>query len=205
MQNHIAGLFKQEQNLGEASQALRLAGFTSDSIKVLARKPHNAPLHKDRVQAPAVGRSALLGALSLGLAGALLGLIIGLGIIPLPGVDPAVLRSNPVSVLSSALIGFAWGAATGAILGTAVRLLGSRDKVRITSRGVKRGGLLLVVPAGDRQREEAARRILRENGAVDVQNLTDKWDLSVWSDFNELPSTAEGGDPAIPRGPRGIS
>ena len=58
MQNYIGGLFKREEDAGTALQALRRAGFSEESITLLARKPQAAPVHKDRVQAPAVGRKA---------------------------------------------------------------------------------------------------------------------------------------------------
>lgn len=188
MENVIGGLFKREDQADMASQSLRRQGFADREISLLARKPHNAPVHRDRVQAPVVGKSAVMGAIVLSLLGGLLGLLFGLGIIPLPGVDSATYRIVPAFVFTAVAAGVLAGGVTGAILGVASRLFTSKDKVAITEKGVKRGGLLLVVRLpDDNARLETARRILEEHGAVDLQNLSEKWDPGVWSDFTELP------------------
>ncbi|HEY5902722.1 MAG TPA: hypothetical protein VIU39_09215 [Anaerolineales bacterium] len=187
METVIGGLFKREDQADAASRALRREGFGEREVSLLARKPHNAPVHLDRIQAPAVGRSAVVGAVMLAMAGALLGLLLGIGVIPLPGVDAATYRVVPAFVLSAVAAGAVAGGVTGAILGVASRLFTSRDKVAITSQGVKRGGLLLVVRPHDDRQLETARRILEQNGAVDLQDLNEKWDPEVWSDFNQVP------------------
>lgn len=187
METVIGGLFKREDQADAASRALRREGFGEREVSLLARKPHNAPVHLDRIQAPAVGRSAVVGAVMLAMAGALLGLLLGIGVIPLPGVDAATYRVVPAFVLSAVAAGAVAGGVTGAILGVASRLFTSRDKVAITSQGVKRGGLLLVVRPHDDTQLETARRILEQNGAVDLQDLNEKWDPEVWSDFNQVP------------------
>ena len=187
METVIGGLFKREDQADAASRALRREGFGEREVSLLARKPHNAPVHLDRIQAPAVGRSAVVGAVMLAMAGGLLGLLLGIGVIPLPGVDAATYRVVPAFVLSAVAAGAVAGGVTGAILGVASRLFTSRDKVAITSQGVKRGGLLLVVRPHDDRQLETAWRILEQNGAVDLQDLNEKWDPEVWSDFNQVP------------------
>jgi hypothetical protein len=119
----------------------------------------------------------------------LIGLLIGLAIIPLPGVDAATYRVSPLFVLTAVLAGLVAGGVTGAILGTAVRLLRTNNKVRITRKGIQRGGLLVVARVGQMNSEETARRILEENGAADLQNLTEKWDASVWDEVSEVEQT----------------
>jgi hypothetical protein len=187
MENVIGGLFKRKEQAVMASQTLRSRGFRDREISLLARKPHNAPVHQDRVQAPVVGRSAVWGAVALGLLGGVVGLLFGLGVIPLPGVDAATYRVVPLFVLAAVAAGMLGGGVTGAILGVAFRLLSSKDKVAITEKGVRRGGLVLVVRLPDEGRVDTARQILEENGAVDLEDLSEKWDPAVWSDFTEVP------------------
>lgn len=191
MNDHVGGLFKQETKAAQAAGELRRAGFMEDSIRMLARKPHYEPVHEDRVQAPSVGRSALRGGVLLGAIGAFIGLLIGLGVLPIPALDTVFNRTNPLFIVNAVGFGLAWGAVTGIILGAAARLLGSRDRVSITSKGVKRGGLLVVTLTDEAHTEAEARRILENHGAVDIQNLTDKWDLGIWSDFREFQSGTE--------------
>src|SRR5512139_428527 len=105
METSVGGLFKTEQNLNSASERLQQAGFDSGAISVLARKPKNAPVHPDRVQAPQVARSVLLGAGVLALAGGMLGLLAGVGVIAIPGVDAATYRISTGFVLASVVAG----------------------------------------------------------------------------------------------------
>src|SRR5574340_857114 len=144
MKNFVGGLFKQEDVARAARRALREAGFSQEDVTILARKPQNAPAHADRVQAPQVGRAALLGAILLGVLGGLFGLLAGLGFIPIPGVDAATYRISTGFVLTSVAAGLIAGGVTGIILGSAFRLFVSKDKAAITDQGIKRGGLLVV-------------------------------------------------------------
>ena len=137
--------------------------------------------------AAAVGGTTLLPDRHPASAGALFGLAAGLGIIPIPGLESASAAMGAGFILGSVAAGAVLGAVTGIILGVALRLTGSRDKVSITDQGVKRGGILLVARVDEEHTEETARRVMEDNGAVDIQNLTDKWDLSIWSDFQEVP------------------
>jgi hypothetical protein len=52
------------------------------------------------------------------------------------------------------------------------------------------GGLLVVALVDEDHAADSARRALQASGAVDLQNLTDKWDLNVWSGFNRLPRSS---------------
>ena len=102
-------------------------------------------------------------------------------------------RSNNVKIqeigisasIGALLAGMVLGVLTGSILGTAARLVMSREKAEITSMGIEQGGLLVIVSAGDSQSETKARRVMEENGARDVGNPSEKWDLKAWSSANE--------------------
>lgn len=186
MRNFIGGLFKKEEDASRARKELREAGFSREDIQILAPRPGDGAVREQPIRAPSVGRTALAGAALLGGLGGLIGLLIGLAIIPIPGVDAATYRFSPGFVLTAILIGLVAGGVTGAIMGTAVRLLRTNNKVRITSQGIQRGGVLVVARVGQMNSEETARRILEENGAADLQNLTEKWDASVWAEVGEM-------------------
>jgi hypothetical protein len=189
MKNFIGGLFKKEEDASQARRALREAGFSREDIQILAPRPGDGAVREQPIRAPAVGRAALWGAALLGGLGGLIGLLIGLAIIPLPGVDAATYRMSALFVLTAVLAGLVAGGVTGAILGSAVRLLRTNNKVRITRKGIQRGGVLVVARIGQMNNEETARRILEENGAADLQNLTEKWDASVWDEVSEMEQT----------------
>jgi hypothetical protein len=73
-------------------------------------------------------------------------------------------------------------ALTGTLIGAAIRLILSADRVKITSQGISLGGLLLTVNI-DPSQQATVNRLLIENGAVDVENLSEMWDPEVWSRY----------------------
>jgi hypothetical protein len=80
------------------------------------------------------------------------------------------------------------GALAGAIVGAAIRLFTSRENARISSTGIHRGGVLLVVDASEDQKA-IAEQVMKANGALDSQNLTEQWDSHVWEGFRKVQSS----------------
>ena len=184
MKNSIGGLFKQKPQADQASKALQEAGFHGEEISMWVHKKH-VPLNQEhRVSPLEIGLSALLGAAVGGIITAIIGLLIGIGNVQVPGVRPDFSRGPFLEAIGFSLFVVS-GALAGAILGAAIRLLTSRENARITSTGIKRGGVLLVVKADDSQKE-LAKRIMNENDALDSENLTEKWDPKVWEGFREM-------------------
>ena len=184
MKNSIGGLFKQKKQAEGAYKALQEAGFNRAEIKMWVHKK-NVPLNEEhRVTPLEIGLSALLGALIGGVLTTVIGFLIGIGEVMVPGVRPDFSRGPFLEMLG--LFQFVMsGALAGAILGAAFRLLTSRENARITPTGIKRGGVLLVVNA-DTSQEEVAKGIMKENGALDLENLSEKWDSHVWEGFREI-------------------
>jgi len=190
MKNSIGGLFKQKTQADQASKALQEAGFNSEEISMWIHKKH-VPLNKEhRVSPLEIGLGALFGAVVAGIITAIIGALIGLRALQVPGVSPDFSRGPFLEMIGFSLFVVS-GALAGAILGAAFRLLTSRENARITLTGIKRGGILLVVNADDTQKE-IAERALKESDALDVENLTQKWDSNVWADFRKVqPAVAD--------------
>jgi hypothetical protein len=183
MKNRIGGLFKKRKDAERADRTLQKAGFQPEVISMLVRKPTIGPINRDRVTGRELGISAGIGALIVAIIG---GFLVGRGVIALPGLEPRLVGLTLGFLLSVMLAGIVFGVLTGAILGTAIRLFISNEKVAITPLGIKRGGVLVVVSVNGVQSEESASQVLEENGAIDVENLTEKWDSKVWSSFQEV-------------------
>jgi hypothetical protein len=183
MKISIGGLFKQIGQADQARNTLQQAGFNAEELKLWVHKQH-VPLNEDhRVSPLEIGLSALLGAVIAGVITAIIGALIGIGEVRFPGVRPDFARGPFIEMMGFFQFVVS-GALAGAILGAASRLLTSRENARITSTGIHRGGVLLVVNADDSQKEMVS-RILQENDALDIQNLTEKWDAKVWDGFKE--------------------
>jgi len=58
------------------------------------------------------------------------------------------------------------------------------------TRKIKQGGVLLTVSVSDSQNESKTRQVLEKNGAIEVGNPSEKWDLNAWVNPNENPSLA---------------
>lgn len=184
MENSIGGLFKTKDQADQAHRALQAAGFKGEEITMWVHKKA-VPLNTDhRVSVQEIGISAAIGgAIGIVLA-AIVGFLIGGREVFVPGFWPNFSRLPYLELVAFALF-LATGALVGIILGVATRLITSRENTRITPTGIKRGGVLVAVKT-DSAREEVAKHVLKENGALDFQNLTEKWDSKVWEGFREV-------------------
>jgi hypothetical protein len=75
-------------------------------------------------------------------------------------------------------------------VGVVARLAAAREKPVFTSAGITHGGVILAVNVEEHQSNNA-KKIMQQAGAIDLVNLTEKWNPNVWSEFRELqpPST----------------
>jgi hypothetical protein len=184
MKNSIGGLFKKRKQADQAYKALQEAGFKSEEITIWVHKKKVPLNYEHRVSAQELGIAAAIGALIVGTIAGFMGLLIARGEIVIPGLRPDFGGGPYLEIIAFALF-LAQGAITGAILAVAIRLLTSRENAEITPTGIKRGGVLLVVKADETQKE-IAERVMKENGALDSENLTEKWDSNVWEGFREV-------------------
>lgn len=99
-------------------------------------------------------------------------------------------RATDVKVQDIARYAFV-GGLIGVLLGAASRLLMSREKAEVMTRQIEKRGVLVTVNVRDSQSEPRARRVMEQNGAQEVGNPSEKWDLDAWFSPNELsPSLA---------------
>lgn len=186
--NLFAGLYKKEEQALVAYQALLATGFQEQDLTMLMRKHVIPPEFPKRASFGQVALSATIGAIILGFLGLLFALLIGVGFIKLPELLPSFEPGNSRMILNLAVMMFIVSALIGALIGAAIRLILSADQAAITDKGVKRGGLLLVVNI-DPTQQSTTKKVLIENGAVDVENLSEMWDPEVWSRYRGVEIT----------------
>jgi hypothetical protein len=184
MKTSIGGLFKKRKQAEHAYKALQEAGFTGEEITIWVHKKKVPLNYEHRVSAREIGISAAIGVVVGGIIAAFMGLLIARGEIVIPGLRPDFGKGPYLEIIAFTLF-LVQGGITGAILAVAIRLFTSRENAQITPTGIKRGGVLVVVNADETQKE-IAERVMRESGALDVENLTEKWDSNVWADFREV-------------------
>jgi len=196
MKNFIGGLFKNREDAETARKALREQGFEYSTVHMLeCTHEKEAVVLKEKPTIQSIGISALIGAVILGGIGGVLGLLVGLGVIQLPSLDPSGGPAPPFEItweytLTSLATGLIFGVVTGAILGTATRLIMAQYKKIDTPQIANKGDLMVAVQTNDIRRETRARTTMKENGAVRFEEFREKWDTEVWSEFKEQASQA---------------
>lgn len=130
-------------NLGRAEAAVRAlkeAGFTDQEIGVVMQDQEKPGRKREDSD---VRHAVSAGAVTGGLVGGLLGL---LGSLLIPGLGPLLLGG----VLASTLTAAGLGAATGSLASMLMELGVAESHAEHFERGVRAGGILLTVNAGER-------------------------------------------------------
>ncbi|RPI94834.1 MAG: hypothetical protein EHM40_05275 [Chloroflexi bacterium] len=186
MKKLIGGLFETQENANLAYQALEKSGFPVEEINMFVHKPRKRTARSTDVQIQDLAKNAIAGGLIGGAIGGFLGFLVGIGILPLPYLEPGLVERNAVFLTMSILWGLMAGGLTGVILGVALKLLRSREKAEVMTRQIEKNGVLVTVSVDSAQSETRARRIMEENEAQEVGNPAEKWDLEAWSSPNDL-------------------
>src|SRR5215216_3654752 len=191
MKNLIGGLFETQENANRAYEALEKSGFAGDEINMFIHKPKNKTTRATEVSIQDIAKNAIMGGLIGGAIGGFLGFLVGVGVIPLPYLEPGSVTRDSLFIFLSVVWGIISGWLTGTILGAASRLLRSKEKAEVMTKQIEKRGVLITVDVNDSQSEKRARRVLEEYQAVEVGNPQEKWDLDVWVSPNEKnPSLA---------------
>lgn len=116
----------------------------------------------------AVVKGAGAGSVVLGGVGGLLGVLAGVGAIVIPGLGLVVAAGPLLAAFAGATVGAVGGAVAGAAVGEFVRLGVPELDAQFFAEGVRRGGTLVVVRAGNEVADRVA-YVMTEHGAIDVE------------------------------------
>jgi len=156
MTRTVVGLFRDPVEAEFAVRDLLDTGFPQSDVSVVTR--HESPGVAASTDEPTTGTVA--GAALGGIAGAL----IGMAALALPGIGP-VLAIGP---LAAALTGAGVGAATGGMMGALAEMGVPHQDAEHWSEGLRRGGTLVIVRAGDKT-ARAAQSLLDQHGALGLE------------------------------------
>jgi hypothetical protein len=156
----VVGLFNDRRHAEAAIRDLKAAGFTEEQIGIALQSTEGEAHIVGDPQASGEGQShsgefAAKGAVSGGVLGGLVGL---LGSLLIPGFGPVVVGG----VLASTLTGAGLGAAAGGIIGALTGMGVSELDAQHFDLGLRSGGTLIAVGAGNRTDEALA--ILQGHG-----------------------------------------
>ena len=195
MKYFIGGLFKNQDSAVLARKALRENGFDTTSINMLESTHENkAVVQKNKPSIQQIGIAALVGGFIGAAIGGTLGLLVGLGMLRVPGFYTSVpgqpFQFTPDFMFASLVTGLMFGILTGVILGVASRLLATKYRKVNTSRGIDRGDFMVAVEADDIRKETRARLTMKEYGAIKFEEFREKRDTDIWSVYkDDAPQT----------------
>jgi hypothetical protein len=115
------------------------------------------------------------------------GLLLGLGLLAIPGVGPA-LAAGPIV---SALVGAGIGGASGGLAGLLANSGIPKEHSEYYAEGVRRGGHLVVANVSDEQ-VEVAQNIFRRYSPADMDERVSSWRASGWRGYD--PNAGPYGD-----------
>ncbi len=180
------GLFDTSQHAERAARMLERAGFEAKDISVTMREPNVDASEPDETM---VDEGLKTGTLTGTVAGGLMGLLVGAGLLVIPGIGP-VLAVGPLAAglaSGSALVGAAAGMGLGAFSGGLIGVLSGmgvpNEHAQIYSEGVRRGGVLVAVHT-DEQHLGSAEQILHENNAADPKSRGEEYRAGGWDRFD---------------------
>jgi hypothetical protein len=161
----VVGVFEDPADAENAINDLKVAGFTPDSISVVAK---DRSVQRDLTEASGneAGQGALVGSLGGGTLGAVLGWLLAGGTLLIPGVGPVVAAGVFGATVGGALIGGTLGGITGALAGAGV----PEDEAAEYGEHVKSGNSLVTAYAANGQLQGAAQDVFDRNKAVSTRH-----------------------------------
>ncbi len=151
----VAGLFHDNASAEQAVRALRDAGFAQDTIGVAVRERDA----EGKMVADTDSGATAAGLVGGGLLGGLVGYLLGIGALAIPGIGPIVAGG----ILASTLAGAAIGAGAGGLIGAMTSMGIPEEEASHFNTGFERGDTLVTVRAGNRVMQ--ALQILEHYGA----------------------------------------
>ncbi len=175
-QMHI-GIFLDRTTAEAALSELEAAGYDPKEISIVAKDLETGKT--TTTTGDAVAGSAAEGATTGGVIGGLAGLLIGVGVIAIPGVG-GLLIGGPIAAAlgltgaaATTVSGAVTGALAGGLVGALVGLGIPEEIAHVYETKIREGGVLLTVPVHEVQ-DDKARAIMESHGADQLRTITTK-------------------------------
>lgn len=168
MARTITAFFRTPGEADAAQRNLFANGFRREEVSFITgdtrghETPSVGPVLDSGAEVEA-GRDAWVGS-AIGLAAGAIAAVI-------PGIGPLI----AIGPLAGAIGGAAIGAAAGGIIGLLKEYGVPEEEAQFYAEGVRRGGALLTVHDVSEEREETARKIFKDSGAVGTEELADEY------------------------------
>jgi hypothetical protein len=186
MAKTVVGLTDNVDDAQNVVRELVGSGIERGDIGFMANQKHSIPGSADLNESEGskgnnAGNDAASGALAGAGTGAALGGLAGLLLaaapLAIPGIGP-IIAAGPIA---AALAGAGIGAVTGGVIGSLTDLGVPEQEAHYYAEAVRRGGILVTVAAESDAQADIAAGIMRENGAVDIDQRAAEWKKQGWA------------------------
>ncbi|SDJ35856.1 general stress protein [Salimicrobium halophilum] len=181
----IGGVFSHVGDAERAIQGLTNHGYKANDISVFAQDKHKVNVLEDETKTSVTsnkggrgenaGKGAGIGAASGGVLGGLSGLVVGLGLLAIPGVGQ-IAAAGP---LASALTGAGVGAGGGGIVGALVGMGMPKEQAKQYEGHLKDGKIIVLVEAAENHAEKVYRTFMSnrtENSSMYPEHVRNEHD-----------------------------
>ncbi len=184
MSRTVIGLFDEFKQAEGAVRALEGIGVTHEHISIVANNANDEYTNwRDTEGAsygtPPAGHGAKIGTA----AGGLTGILLGLGLLAIPGLGPLAAAGPLVAGLTGAGVGAAGGAVAGGLIGGLTSMGVPEEHAGYFAEGIRRGGTLVTVSAPDNLTDQVI-DILNSHGAVDINQRASYYQETGYTGYN---------------------
>src|SRR5437763_2091939 len=159
----VFGIYNTQESVENAVSMLRDERFSNSDVAILLPESVSTrDLGTVKVTKAPEGMSA--GAGSGAVVGGVLGWLVGIGSLSIPGVGPFIAAGPIVAALAGAGVGGAVGGIAGALIGAGIP---EYEAKRYEGR-IARGGILLSVHCDTSEEIDRAKKIMERTGAEDI-------------------------------------
>jgi hypothetical protein len=173
-------------------RGLVASGIERSDIGFMANQkqeiPSSAGLNESEGSRSDAGTGALAGAGAGAAFGGLAGLLLSVAPLAIPGIGP-IIAAGPIA---AALTGAGIGAVAGGLIGGLTNLGVPEEEAHYYAEGVRRGGILVTVAAESDTQADKAAGIMRQHGAVDIDQRATEWKKQGWAGRFQADTEAQG-------------
>ncbi len=165
------GVFSNRQNAEDVLRELRDSGFPMDRVSVITRDLSE----DDEIAGTDVRDRAVVGAIAGGALGSISGLLVGLGILAIPGIGPIMLAGATATTIATTIAGTGIGVVGGGLIGVLIGVGIPEEQARVYNERFVRGEYLVILDGTD---EEIARaEAILNSGGIEEFGVYDVSDV----------------------------
>lgn len=159
----VYGLYKTREQVEDAVNALKAAGFRNTDISILFPDDTGSKefAHEKGTKLP---EGAATGGASGSIIGGALGWLAGIGALAIPGAGPFIAAGPIVAALAGAGVGGSVGWLAGALIGLGI----PEYEAKMYEGRIKEGNILLSVHSDNPEWKKRAKVLLESSGAEDI-------------------------------------